>query len=233
MEKRKHILIVDDEPDLCEILQFNLQSVGYDASVAYSAEEALTMDVAKCDLLLLDVMMGGMSGFEFAKQLKADRQTAEVPIIFLTAKDTERDTLRGFSIGADDYIAKPFSVREVLARVKAVLNRTSRHDDPTANLLTHEGLVLDPQCKSVTIDGEEVQFTRTEFELLTLLLSRKGEVFSRQQLIEAIWPRDVVVTGRTVDVNITRMRKKIGRYAQCICTRIGYGYYFATESDQR
>ncbi len=228
-DKKKQILVVDDEHDLCEILKFNLHSAGYKADVAYSAEEALHHDLQHTDLMLLDVMMPGMSGFTLAQQLKRQPETAQLPIIFLTARDTERDTLRGFSLGADDYVSKPFSVKEVMARVKAVLSRTADTPPAPSEILTYEGLVVDFGAKSVTIDGEAVSFTRTEFELLSLLLSHRGEVFSRKKLIESIWPQDVVVTGRTVDVNITRMRKKIGPYAKCIATRIGYGYYFKTD----
>ena len=219
----KKILIVDDEQDLCEILQFNLQAAGYEADVAYSAEEALLKDLPTFDLLLLDVMMPGLSGFELAKRLKADEQTAQIPIIFLTAKDTEDDTLTGFGLGADDYVAKPFSVREVVARVGAVLKRNA----PTTIMLRHQGLTVDLTTKSVAIDGMEVALTRTEFDLLALLLSHQGQVFSRQQLLDSVWPDDVIVTDRTVDVNITRLRKKLGAYAACIVTRPGFGYCFS------
>jgi len=169
-------------------------------------------------LLLLDVMMDGMSGFELAQRLNH-----QVPIIFLTAKDAEDDLLTGFNLGADDYIPKPFSVREVQARIKAVLARTSSSED---DILTYEGLSVNYSNKSVTIDGKAVALTRTEFELLAMLMSEKGHIFSREDMIERIWPDGVVVTNRTVDVNITRIRKKIGRYACCIATRQGYGYYF-------
>ena len=219
----KKILIVDDEQDLCEILQFNLQAAGYEADVAYSAEEALLKDLPTFDLLLLDVMMPGLSGFELAKRLKADEQTAQIPIIFLTAKDTEDDTLTGFGLGADDYVAKPFSVREVVARVGAVLKRNA----PTTIMLRHQGLTVDLTTKSVAVDGVEVALTRTEFDLLALLLSHQGQVFSRQQLLDSVWPDDVIVTDRTVDVNITRLRKKLGAYAACIVTRPGFGYCFS------
>ena len=216
-------MIVDDEQDLCEILQFNLQAAGYEADVAYSAEEALLKDLPTFDLLLLDVMMPGLSGFELAKRLKADEQTAQIPIIFLTAKDTEDDTLTGFGLGADDYVAKPFSVREVVARVGAVLKRNA----PTTIMLRHQGLTVDLTTKSVAVDGVEVALTRTEFDLLALLLSHQGQVFSRQQLLDSVWPDDVIVTDRTVDVNITRLRKKLGAYAACIVTRPGFGYCFS------
>lgn len=218
----KKILIVDDEQDLCEILQFNLLAAGYEADVAYSAEEALLKDLQTFDLLLLDVMMPGLSGFELAERLKASEQTAQIPMIFLTAKDTEDDTLTGFGLGADDYVAKPFSVREVVARVGAVLKRSV----PTTKMLRHQGLTVDLTTKSVAVDGVEVALTRTEFDLLALLLSHQGQVFSRQQLLDSVWPDDVIVTDRTVDVNITRLRKKLGAYAACIVTRPGFGYCF-------
>lgn len=222
-------MIVDDEPDLCEILRFNFTSAGYEASTAYSAEEVLSKGVNGFDLLLLDVMLGGMSGFELAKHLKASVQTNTIPIIFLTAKDTEEDTLHGFSLGADDYVSKPFSVREVIARVGAVLHRSEsvRHTD--GERLSHGGLSVSTANKCVSVDGTDVPFTRTEYDLLLLLMSHPDQVFSRLELIEKVWPQEVVVTDRTVDVNITRIRKKIGPYARCIGTRSGFGYYFKGE----
>ena len=184
------------------------------------------MPLAAFDLMLLDVMMGGMSGFDLAHRLKTEEKTAHIPIIFLTAKDTEQDMLHGFGLGADDYIAKPFRIMEVLARVKAVLNRSTHSTQVSPETLRYDHLVLNLNTKTVSVDGEEVAFTKTEFELLRLLLEHKGRVFSRQELIDHVWPSDVMVLDRTVDVNITRMRKKIGRYAPCISTRLGYGYYF-------
>lgn len=227
-EKKVKILVVDDEQDLCEILKFNLETEGYGVETANSAEEALEKDVASFNLLLLDVMMGGMSGFQMAKQLKANPATAQIPIIFLTARDTENDTVTGFNLGADDYISKPFSIREVLVRIRAVIRRTvdknGKDNEPT--MISYQGLVLNLDKKTVSIDGENVPFTKTEFELLRLLLEEKGRVFSRQELIDRVWPKDVLVLDRTVDVNITRMRKKIGKFAKCIVTRLGFGYYF-------
>lgn len=215
----RKILIVDDEKDLCDILHFNLQAQGFDVYETYSAESAWQiLQEKRFDLLLLDVMMEGMSGFDLAKKINGS-----VPIIFLTAKDTEEDMLEGFSLGADDYISKPFSVREVMARIKAVINRTSS-DEPTT--LSFNGLVINLNNKTITVDHEEISLTKTEFEILKLLVSEQGNVFSRQQLIERIWPKDVIVTNRTVDVNITRLRKKIGRYASNIITRQGFGYCF-------
>lgn len=227
-EKDSRILVVDDEQDLCEILKFNLETEGYQVETANSAEEALEKDIVSYNLLLLDVMMGGMSGFQLAKQLKNSEVTAHIPIIFLTARDTENDTVTGFNLGADDYISKPFSIREVMVRVRAVLRRTASRlegaEEPA--VISYQGLLLNLDKKSVSVDGEDVPFTKTEFELLRLLLEERGRVFSRQELIDRVWPKDVLVLDRTVDVNITRMRKKIGRFAKCIVTRLGFGYYF-------
>ena len=228
MTKSNHrILVVDDEQDLCEILKFNLETEGYEVETANSAEEAIVLDIPSYDLLLLDVMMGEMSGFALATKLKADERTSNIPIIFLTARDTENDTVTGFNLGADDYISKPFSIREVLVRIRAVLRRTTpQQEEGGKNILKFQGLVLDLDKKTVTIEGEPVAFTKTEFEILHTLLDERGRVFSRQELINRVWPSDVLVLDRTVDVNITRLRKKIGPFAKCIVTRLGFGYLF-------
>ena len=227
MEHKNRILVVDDEQDLLEILKFNLETEGYEVSTACSAEEALTLNVGEFDLLLLDVMIGGMSGFAMAKKLKSDPATEHIPIVFLTARDTENDTVTGFNLGADDYISKPFSIREVLVRVRAVLRRTASPAEQQApQVIYYQGIEMNLGKKTVSIDGEEIPFTKTEFELLHLLLEERGRVFSRQELIDRIWPKDVLVLDRTVDVNITRLRKKIGRFSKCIVTRLGFGYYF-------
>lgn len=227
-ENQVRILVVDDEQDLCEILKFNLEIEGYNVDTANSAEEALGLDLSCYNLLLLDVMMGEMSGFALTRQLKADEKTQHIPVIFLTARDTENDMLTGFNIGADDYISKPFSIREVMVRVRAVLRRTvtvSIQDDAQPTL-SYEGLKLNLNKKTVSVDGVDIAFTKTEFELLHTLLEERGRVFSRQELINKVWPSDVLVLDRTVDVNITRMRKKIGRFSKCIVTRQGFGYFF-------
>lgn len=227
MKQNYRILVVDDEQDLLEILKFNLETEGYTVDTATSAEDAMTMDVASYNLLLLDVMMGGMSGFAMARLLKENPATSSVPVIFLTARNTENDTVTGFNLGADDYIAKPFSIREVLVRIRAVLRRTQTEEaGEEPQLITWQGITINLGKKTVSIDGEEVAFTKTEYELLRLLLEERGRVFSRQELIERVWPKDVLVLDRTVDVNITRLRKKIGRFAKCIVTRLGFGYYF-------
>lgn len=221
------ILVVDDEEDLCEILKFNLEAEGYAVTTAHSAEEALQLDPGSFQLLLLDVMMGGLSGFALARQLRQQEPDRHLPIIFLTARDTETDLLTGFNLGADDYISKPFSIREVLARVRAVLRRVGEPAAPEMpRTLGYEGLVLDLDRKTVSVEGQDVPFTKTEFELLCLLLSEPGRVFSRQELISRVWPSDVLVLNRTVDVNITRIRKKIGGYAGHLVTRLGFGYFF-------
>lgn len=229
-DKDIKILVVDDEEDLCEILKFNLETEGYKVDTATSGEEALAKDVSQYQLILLDVMMGGMSGFAVARKLQADEPTKHIPIIFLTAKGTENDRITGFNLGADDYITKPFSIREVLLRVRAVLRRTNASsaeatDDASRNL-QYKGLIVDTERKVVIVDGKEVAFTKTEYGILCTLLEHKGRVFSRHDLIRHIWPTDVLVSDRTVDVNITRVRKKLGPYADNLTTRLGFGYYF-------
>ena len=224
MAKHK-ILIVDDEESLCEILQFNLEVEGYEADVAYSAEQALEMHPERYSLLLLDVMMGEMSGFKMARILKSNPETARVPVIFCTARDTEDDTVAGLNLGADDYIAKPFSIREVLARVRSVLRRTAS-PQTESEVIGYEGLEMDLRRKSCTVDGEEVSLTKKEFEILSLMLSHRGVIFSREEILHRVWSDEVVVLDRTIDVNITRLRRKIGRYGEHIVTRLGYGYGF-------
>lgn len=222
----KHrILVVDDEESICEILKFNLEVNGYDVDVAYSAEEAMKMHPEHYSLILLDIMMGEMSGFQMARILKEKPETARVPIIFCTAKDTENDTVAGLNIGADDYIAKPFSLSEVMARVRGVIRRTSQAETEP-ECLSYEDLHLYLQSKQCFIGKEEVQLTKKEFEILKLFLSLKGVIFSRSEILSRVWEGDVVVLDRTIDVNITRLRKKIGDYGKHIITRNGYGYGF-------
>ena len=222
------ILVVDDEEDLCEILQFNLETEGYQVDVAYSAEEALQKNISEYNLLLLDVMMGEISGFRMARTLRDNPKTARVPIIFLTAKDTENDKLTGFNIGADDYISKPFSIREVMARVKAVIRRAEslKNVDETGLVLSYDKLEMQLSKKKVLLDGVEVPFTKKEFEILKLFLENKNRVFTREEMLSRVWSDEVVVLDRTIDVNITRLRKKIGEYGKNIVTRLGYGYCF-------
>ena len=226
-KQNPHILVVDDEEDLCEILKFNLETEGYEVDTAYSAEEALTLNLTDYDLLLLDVMMGEISGFKLASMLKKNEKTAHIPIIFLTAKDTENDMLTGFNLGADDYISKPFSIKQVQARVKAVLRRSMEEKKPVnENILTYNTLKLDTQRIKASINGEEVALTKKEFEILKLLLENINHVFSREEILSRGWKDEVYVLDRTIDVNITRLRKKIGEYGKNIVTRLGFGYCF-------
>ncbi len=219
------ILIVDDEEDLCEILQFNLESEGFETDIAYSSEEALKKPLEDYALILLDVMMGKMSGFKLAEKLRKEREM-DIPIIFLTAKNTENDTLTGFNLGADDYIPKPFSIKEVIARVKAVIKRTSDEFESKEELIIIKGLILDKVKKKLFVDNKTVYLTKKEFEILQLLMQYIGRIFSRDEILDRIWKNEVIVIDRTVDVNITRLRKKIGKYGKYIVSRSGYGYCF-------
>lgn len=223
----KRLLVVDDEETLCEALRFNLEAEGYDVAVAHSAEEVLSMDISGFDLILLDIMMGEISGLQLARILKANPATASVPVIFCTAKDAEDDMIEGLELGADDYIVKPYSLRNVMARVKTVLRRAN----PSANQgdcekISFEGLTVIPSKKLCLVDGEEVRLPKKEFEILRKMLGNIGRVFTREELLREIWPEEVVVLDRVVDVNITRIRQKIGRYGSHIKTRSGYGYGF-------
>ena len=223
--KGKRILIVDDEEDLCEILQYNLGNAGYYTEIAHSAEEALKRSPGDFDLLLLDVMMGQISGFRLADTLRKDLN-CNVPIIFLTAKDTENDVLTGFSLGADDYIAKPFSVNELTARVKAVLKRSHKDRIRNQGILKYGDIELDTLRKRLIINEEKIELTKKEYEILKLLLENPAKVFSREDILERVWGTDVVVTDRTVDVNITRLRIKLGNFGQNLKNKTGYGYFF-------
>lgn len=222
------ILIVDDEVDIREILQFNLENEGYKINLADSAEEALKKLTPDHKLILLDVMMGGISGFKMADQLR--KSGNYTPIIFLTAKDTENDMLTGFSIGGDDYISKPFSIKEVIARVKTVLKRTSSPVQLSqSQVLVIGNLSIDMDMKTVTVNGKSIDLTKTEFNILTLLVKNTGKVFSRSDILAKAWEGDGIVLERTVDVHIARLRKKIGIYGDRIINRTGYGYNFVSE----
>jgi len=223
--KGKKILIVDDEEDLCEILQYNLDNEGFITGVAHSAEEAMTMPVQEFDLLLLDVMMGPISGFKLADKLRKELNNP-IPIIFLTAKDTENDLLTGFSLGADDYISKPFSINELTARVKAVLKRSDTGKSKVKMPLNSGGIELDTLRKRVVAGDEKIELTRKEFEILKLLIENQGKIYSREDILNIVWEKDVIVTNRTVDVNITRLRNKLGKHGASLKNKTGYGYYF-------
>ncbi len=225
-ENKYTILVVDDEEDIRQIVGYNLLRNGYDVKEAQSGESVLEMDLSNIDLILLDIMMEGISGIDLAKKLKQNPKTKNIPIIFLTAKNTESDIVGGLSIGGDDYIAKPFSIKEVLARVEAVLRRYANNRHEEENILQYKDLVLNKNNKSVQISGKEIPFTKTEFDILYLLLSHKETLFSREDILKRIWPQDTVVVDRTVDVRIATIRKKLGIYAQNISTKSGIGYLF-------
>lgn len=223
MEHHK-ILVVDDEEDLCEILQFNLESEGFAVKIANSAEEALKIITPDYDLILLDVMMEGMSGFKMAEKVRKDLQLS-LPIIFLTAKDTENDMLTGFSIGGDDYISKPFSIKEVTARVKAVLKRTANREfEEKKKIIEIDDLTIDLNNKSVFLKDHPILLTKKEFEILSMMAKAPNRIFSREDILGKAWQEDSYVLERTIDVHITRLRKKLGDFSKHIANRSGYGY---------
>lgn len=229
METKFRILVVDDEETLCEGLRFSLEAEGYTVDVAYSAEQALTFALKDYNLFVLDIMMGEISGLQLARILKSNPATATTPIIFCTAKDAEEDMISGLDLGADDYITKPYSLKTVSARIRTVLRRV--YDAGRVNLSEHkevkyQGLIMDPGKKLCLVDGEDAKLTKKEFEILLLFLSHFGYIFSRREILDAVWPDEVVVLDRVVDVNITHIRQKIGKYGKNIVTRSGYGYGF-------
>ncbi|WP_319500661.1 response regulator transcription factor [uncultured Draconibacterium sp.] len=224
MGSNPKILVVDDEKDLCEILEFNLSSEGFETSVAHSAEQALKLPLEEYDLILLDVMMGEMSGYKMADKIRREMQLT-LPIIFMTAKTAENDILTGFNVGGDDYISKPFSIKEMVARIKAVLKR-GRQNIKQSKVYKVESLEVDANSKTVQIDDEPISLTRKEFEIITLLLKHQGQYIGRNEILDRVWNDDVIVTERNVDVNIARLRKKIGKYGQYIKGKSGYGYAF-------
>jgi two-component system alkaline phosphatase synthesis response regulator PhoP len=223
------ILIVDDEEDLCEILQFNLEGEGFQTEVAFSAEEALKKDLGSFSLVLLDVMMGRLSGFKLAKLMR-DEMGLTMPIIFITAKTAEDDLLTGFNIGGDDYIHKPFSVKEVIVRVKAVLKRGDPKYSEVKSILNIDNLELNLKKRKLKIGKEEVELTKKEFEILTLLLQREGYILSRGDILKRVWEEHTIVTERTIDVHMARLRKKLGSFGKYIKNKPGYGYTFERSS---
>jgi len=221
-----HILIVDEEENLCEILRYNLINEGYLVDVAYSAEEALKKNIQNYNLLLLDVVLGKISGFKLAHILRSNPGTAAISMIFLTGRGSENDRLTGFNLGADDYITKPFSVLELLARIKAVVRRINSKKNPSIEVISYDRLNINLTNKQVILEGEEIRFTRKEFEILKLFIENKNRLFTREELLARIWNEEAFVLNRTIDVNITRIRKKIGPYDKNIVTKPGLGYCF-------
>jgi two-component system phosphate regulon response regulator PhoB len=228
--KNLKILVVDDEEDLCEILQFNLQQEGYEVDVAYSAEKALKLDLHKYDFFLLDMMMGEISGLELAKIIRRNPDFERKPIIFITAKTSESDKLSAFNAGADDYISKPFSIKEIIARIHVICKRVFLESQNEVNF-EFEDLKMISASKKVTINNIDIGLTKTEYEILRLLIKQKGRIYSREEIMSTIWDDDNSIGDRTVDVNVRRIRKKIGEYHPFIKTKSGYGYYFETNSN--
>ncbi|MCX6236031.1 MAG: response regulator transcription factor [Bacteroidia bacterium] len=226
MNEKFRILVVEDEEDLNEILQFNLESEGYQVDTFFSAEEALKRDLTIYHLMILDVMMGKISGFSLAQRIRKELRL-EIPIIFLTARDTENDILTGFNLGADDYITKPFSIRALQARVKAILKRTKATPAEAATTsLNIGGIVIDFESKRLIIGDKKIELTRKEYEIISLLAKNPGRIFSREEILRRIWESDVIVIDRTVDVNMTRLRRKMEEYGSYIRNKPGFGYYF-------
>ena len=225
MQETKKILVVDDEDTICEVIKLNLELEGFTVDTANSAEEVLSKELTDYRLFILDVMMGEMSGFELASHIRQNQGTKNIPIIICTAKDREEDLVEGFNRGIDDYIRKPFSMRELVLRVKSVLRRTEATPG-NSDMVSCGELVLDIERKQCHISGEEVALTKKEFEILRLLLSNRGKIFSREEILDSVWEDDVLVIDRTIDVNINRLRKKIGIYGNDIITKQGFGYGF-------
>jgi two-component system, OmpR family, alkaline phosphatase synthesis response regulator PhoP len=223
------IFVIDDEEDIRDIIQINLRAEGYDILCYSSAEEALKgLESSVPDLFILDIMMPGIDGYEFCRRVRAADAWKQVPVIFLSAKSDEIDKVLGLELGADDYITKPFSVKELKSRVKAILRRMSRLEDggTCSRILTHEGIELNPDHYSLTVDGTGVDLTKTEFEILRLLLANPGKIFTRDNIIDSIKGQDVYVIDRTIDVHVMNLRKKLGRYKNVIKTFSGVGYGF-------
>ncbi|TFH47048.1 MAG: response regulator transcription factor [Bacteroidia bacterium] len=224
MNETKKILAVDDEEDLLEILSFNLTADGFIVDTATSSEEALNKNLPTYDLFILDVMMGPISGFRLAEKIRKEMKLT-TPVIFLTARDTENDKVTGFSLGADDYLAKPFSVRELAARVKAIIRRTS--STRLSSSSAPGGFTIDPENKLVLSDDKALDLTRKEYEILMLFIRNPGKIYPRTDILDRIWGNDVIVTDRTVDVTIARLRRKLGEKGSLIRNKSGYGYFFS------
>ncbi len=223
MKNKQQILAVDDEEDILEILSFNLAGEDYEVDTCTSAEDALLKALADYDLFILDVMMGPVSGFRLAEKIRKELSLS-TPIIFLTARDTENDRITGFNLGADDYLAKPFSIKELTARVKAVLRRSS--PGQIKNTVASGDFTVDTANKLVYKDGKPLELTRKEYEILALFIRNAGKIFPRSEILSKVWGNDVIVTDRTVDVTMARIRKKLGDRGNMIRNKSGYGYYF-------
>ena len=231
---RIKILVIEDEVSIFEILKYNLEKEGYEVDTALSAEEALTFDLPSYSLFIVDIMMDQLSGFDFAKRLKNNDDVENTPIIFCSALSGEDDTVMGLNIGADDYITKPFKIPELLARVRSVLRRSHvtkeiaqiRKEGRYESDIVFRGLRINRNQKECYLDGKPLSLSRTEFDLLMFFLTHRNRIYSREEIINEVWDKNVIVTNRTVDTNLTRLRKKLGEYGKHIETRVGFGYGF-------
>jgi len=225
---KETILIVDDEEDILELIKFNLKGEGYNILQAMTGEEAIK--IAKQsgpDLIVLDLMLPGIDGLEVTRYLKNNNATMDIPIVMLTAKGEESDIVAGLELGANDYISKPFSPRELVARIRAILRRRQKNSSEAPDRVRQEGdMVIDRAKHRVTIEGEIIELTLSEFELLSFLAEKRGWVFTRGQIVDAIHGENYAVTERSIDVIIVGLRKKLGSYSSCIETVRGVGYRF-------
>lgn len=231
MENR--ILIVDEDVSTCEILKFNLEAEGYKVIICPSTLEALKLDLPSFSLIIIDAMMKNIDGYEFTKKIRSNSATRLIPVIFCSTLNNEEARIKGFKVGGDDFITIPFRIREVVARIKSLLRRTemllnyasfvANNDKPD---LKFKGLAINKKNKICTIDGNPVKITKTEYELLVLFLSNPNIIFTRKEIVNNIWGNTDEVTERAIDTNITRLRKKIGKYGAYLATRLGYGYGF-------
>ncbi|MCU0822669.1 MAG: response regulator [Spirochaetes bacterium] len=224
---KKKIFVVDDEKDIQDIIKINLQNEGYNVLSFFSAEDALRAIPKEApDLIVLDIMMEGMDGFEFCKKLRADNNFKAIPIIFLSVKSNELDKILGLELGGDDYMTKPFSVKELVSRIKAVLRRSEASGKLTdgAGAIKYQGIVIHPDKYQALLDGREIKLTKTEFELLLVFLKHPGKIFTRDNIIDSIRGSDIYITDRTVDVHVMNLRKKLEKYKNLISTFSGVGY---------
>ena len=222
----EHVLVIDDEPDILELVRFGLTQEGFSVETASTAAEGLEQVAKRTpDLIVLDLMLPDMSGTELCRKIRRDRLTAELPIVMLTARSEEIDRVVGFELGADDYVTKPFSSRELALRIKAVLRRGG-HAEPALRTLAHGVLLLDPDRHLCQVAERDVELTAKEFGLLSMLMSRPGRALTRERLLEELWGSDVTVTHRTVDTHLKRLREKLGEAGDYIQTVRGVGYRF-------
>lgn len=224
---KKKIFVIDDEKDIREILKVNLVQDGYEVFTFSSAADAgKGFDAEVPDLVILDIMMEGKDGFEFCREIRSNEKLKGIPIIFLSARSEEFDKVLGLELGGDDFITKPFSLKELKARIKAIFRRTDVQKEPASSILRYKGVELNTDQYSLSVDGEDIKLTKTEFNILLLFMENPGKIFSRDNIIDSVRGHDVFVVDRTIDVHIMNLRKKLGNYKNIITTFSGIGYGF-------